>query len=709
MANSSLGTKINSNCRQSLKPDLSLKEFNLFDGKNNESYLKDIRIVSGKFHREYRDNGKNKSETAKTRNGYDEMMTNGKSCILCGVMFTTLKDQRSHFKLDWHKYNIKQRLLQRKPVKQEEFEEIVSGDLSSISGSDSDSSDDDDDLLVTLDELSEPLMNLNLMMQENEENCRTNLINKADPKVYFVNEKGIQMSLYRAVISGTKEILSIETIASRIKNLANERMWMILMTGGGHFAGAVFSGKDVIVSKTFHRYTVRAKRGTSQTMKDNKQGGHAPRSAGASLRRYNEAALVQDIQNLLHSWNEYVNKCSKIFMRVPNNYKWIFVAGKKPPFEKVLDSNQTIVDDASNQETEKSDGLDFLTQSEESKCDNKEIFVDVHEIPNNDLKDLDKSSDKEILQVSKKKKAKQGKKIKVEKEIKNNSCDNQENSKNMIHIPAIWMELYEAVNSGKKDDTLRILMTCNELYNNEMVSSKDKGNLVDEKQSFTFTNKETFNVNNNKEGNEGSNFDRSLYENERNDLLNQNFQNETVLHVASRLGETEILKILLDNGANPTVKNAKGRVPYDVATNKETRNVFRRFMAVYPEKYDYNEARIPSALTSEMEERERQKIADKKKAQSKARKQRLKEKKAEEKQRKEEEIEKEKEESEKKWFQQLSEREKRAVAAERRLGTICFSCCRSLQGLVPFERLSYKYCSTECVKQHRLIMQTAVK
>lgn len=116
------------------------------------------------------------------------------------------------------------------------------------------------------------------------------------------------------------------------------------------------------------------------------------------------------------------------------------------------------------------------------------------------------------------------------------------------------MELYEAVNCGKKDDTLRILMTCNELYNNEMVSSKDKGNLVDAKQSFTFTNKETFNVNNNKEENEGSNFDRSLYENERNDLLNQNFQNETILHVASRLGETEILKILLDNGANPTVK-----------------------------------------------------------------------------------------------------------------------------------------------------------
>lgn len=43
--------------------------------------------------------------------------------------------------------------------------------------------------------------------------------------------------------------------------------------------------------KTFHRYTVRAKRGTSQGAYDNQQG--KSRSAGANLRRYNEAALIQ--------------------------------------------------------------------------------------------------------------------------------------------------------------------------------------------------------------------------------------------------------------------------------------------------------------------------------------------------------------------------------------------------------------------------------
>ena len=42
------------------------------------------------------------------------------------------------------------------------------------------------------------------------------------------------------------------------------------MLGGGHFAGAVFRGKEVLVHKTFHAYTVRAKQGGSQGSADNK-------------------------------------------------------------------------------------------------------------------------------------------------------------------------------------------------------------------------------------------------------------------------------------------------------------------------------------------------------------------------------------------------------------------------------------------------------
>ena len=53
---------------------------------------------------------------------------------------------------------------------------------------------------------------------------------------------------------------------------------------------------NLVVHKTFHRYVVRAKRGTAQGSRDS-QGGNAPKSAGATLRRYNEAALTQVSKN----------------------------------------------------------------------------------------------------------------------------------------------------------------------------------------------------------------------------------------------------------------------------------------------------------------------------------------------------------------------------------------------------------------------------
>ena len=56
---------------------------------------------------------------------------------------------------------------------------------------------------------------------------------------------------------------------------------------------ATLCSPQVQEHKTFHRYTVRARRGTAQGLRDAQTPGSAPRSAGASLRRYNEAALLK--------------------------------------------------------------------------------------------------------------------------------------------------------------------------------------------------------------------------------------------------------------------------------------------------------------------------------------------------------------------------------------------------------------------------------
>lgn len=60
------------------------------------------------------------------------------------------------------------------------------------------------------------------------------------------------------------------------------------------------------------------------------------------------------------------------------------------------------------------------------------------------------------------------------------------------------------------------------------------------------------------------------------------------------------------------------------------------------------------------------------------------------------------------------EREKRAAAAEARLGLkaasgqsvlTCAFCGKALEGMVPFERLTFKYCSVACVQHHKREME----
>ena len=59
--------------------------------------------------------------------------------------------------------------------------------------------------------------------------------------------------------------------------------------------------------KTFHSYTVRAKQGGGQSSRDNKSGGGShPKSAGASLRRYNEAAFAEVPSLFCSTWPPFL-------------------------------------------------------------------------------------------------------------------------------------------------------------------------------------------------------------------------------------------------------------------------------------------------------------------------------------------------------------------------------------------------------------------
>ncbi|KAJ0665703.1 putative ankyrin repeat-containing domain-containing protein [Helianthus annuus] len=74
------------------------------------------------------------------------------------------------------------------------------------------------------------------------------------------------------------------------------------------------------------------------------------------------------------------------------------------------------------------------------------------------------------------------------------------------------------------------------------------------------------------------------------------------LHEAAKAGNAEKVLELLEQGSDPCVIDERGRTAYRLAAGKEVRNTFRRFMALNPDTWDWQAAKVPSPLTKEMEE-----------------------------------------------------------------------------------------------------------
>ncbi|KAF9969281.1 hypothetical protein BGZ73_008458, partial [Actinomortierella ambigua] len=73
------------------------------------------------------------------------------SCRTCGVaQFESFEKQREHMKLDWHRYNLKQQLLDKsaQPISEQAFEDMLQ-DLASLSGSGSEDAEEDEEELET--------------------------------------------------------------------------------------------------------------------------------------------------------------------------------------------------------------------------------------------------------------------------------------------------------------------------------------------------------------------------------------------------------------------------------------------------------------------------------------------------------------------------------------------------------------------------------
>ncbi|KAK4162480.1 hypothetical protein QBC43DRAFT_76369 [Cladorrhinum sp. PSN259] len=281
------------------------------------------------------------------------------ACSLCKLSFITVQEQRDHLRTDLHHYNLKQKVNGLNPVTEAEFEKLVDGLDESISGSDSEDTEEEEEepnrKETTLSALLKKQASLVEKRKPNDDEEETDNKKKKSsgtpPLLWFSSPKlpeNTYFGIYRVLFTAAeleKEEAIVEAIKQRqlapismpkppkdvqsVPATYNGQHIFMCMIGGGHFAAMVVSlapkkskygstgplNREAVVlaHKTFHRYTTRRKQGGSQSANDNAKG--TAHSAGSSLRRYNEQALVEDIRNLLKDWKALIDTSDLLFIR----------------------------------------------------------------------------------------------------------------------------------------------------------------------------------------------------------------------------------------------------------------------------------------------------------------------------------------------------------------------------------------------------------
>ncbi|XP_052048316.1 ankyrin repeat and zinc finger domain-containing protein 1 isoform X3 [Apodemus sylvaticus] len=507
------------------------------------------------------------------------------------------------------------------------------------------------------------------------------------------------------------------------------------MAAAGHFAGAIFQGREVVAHKTFHRYTVRAKRGTAQGLQDAQ--GRASRSAGANLRRYNEAMLYKDVRDLLAGpiWSKALGEAETVLLRAPRSGRSLFFGGQGAPLQRD-DSRLWDIPLTTRRPTfgELQRVLHKLTTLQVYDEDPREMVrfhsPETHWKPVRAERKKDAEKEKPEVPSDANEAFGQG-----EDPFKQGS-ESQEEDGSEVELELVDMTL------GTLDlREFEVLPKRRRRRGKKKERSQEQqcgahGPLPQHPQDEPFSQPAQVvatpldtPVDDAKAPGHPELWDTLLAACRAGEVEVLKLQlatgpvdpgvrallnvplgpgGFTLLHAAAAAGRGLVVRLLLEAGADPTMQDSRARLPYTVAADKSTRNEFRRFMEKNPDAYDYSKARVPGPLTQEMEARQ----ATRKKEQKAARQQRGQQ------QRKQREQE-EQEQEERRRFAALSDREKRALAAERRLAAQlgapsppvpdsavvnagrCWSCGVPLQGLVPFHYLDFSFCSTRCLRDHR--------
>ncbi|KAK2465656.1 hypothetical protein APHAL10511_002200 [Amanita phalloides] len=490
------------------------------------------------------------------------------SCAVClGVRFQDVDEQRAHVRSDWHRYNVKTRLAGGKAVDEPAFAQLVSALDDSLSGSASSddnegkdegdkSEDQDTDAVNTLVNRTKKLLKTTITTSD-EEDTRTTK-RPLTSLTWFHSPPSTQIGVYRAVFSAGTDPQEHLNELKGMQEGERERKWALFMTAGGHFAGAI-----VRVSRSSDVEEGESKAKKKKPKQDmevlrhktfhryttrRKQGGSqsvndnakgAAISAGAMLRRYGEQALRDDIRNLLGEWAEDIDECERIWIRASVSNRRIFLDYEEAVIQKGDERLRTFPFPTRRP-----------TQSEVQRCLFELTRVKVTHFTEDALRAQDEAYFASLPQPRPRPPAPQPEAEKVKTKVAKLSKEEEV-------LREKWSRLLEMIIKGR----LEVLK------------------LFWEREGETLG---------------GVNAAIPDWTGEKRTRM---------LQVATQSGHEEVAQWMLEElRADPTI-TVGGRTAYELATNKAVRDVFRRCAAAHSEWWDwFGTARVPSALSKEMED-----------------------------------------------------------------------------------------------------------
>lgn len=220
------------------------------------------------------------------------------NCKFCpDAGYNDAEEFREHHKSQWHSYNLSAKLKKKPLLSANDYEEFQS--VLNVSEGDSDDWDESDEETIDSDD-------------EDADGIRV------DSQVKFLL-KDQSYTLQRTLLFDSKqEYKSGKVTLPMIKHFIHKAAtskWAFFLIRSGRVYAAMFDlGKsegELVLQKSFKRYTERRKQGGSQMLRD--KSGKVANSAGSQLRRANEQALLKDVEKLLGEWSNDLKKCQFLF------------------------------------------------------------------------------------------------------------------------------------------------------------------------------------------------------------------------------------------------------------------------------------------------------------------------------------------------------------------------------------------------------------